>query len=46
MGKFVLSEAKNGQIIATGEGYAKLDGCLKGIASVQKIAKEIKIVEK
>lgn len=39
-------KAKNGQIIATGEGYAKLDGCLKGIASVQKNAKEIKIIEK
>ena len=39
-------KAKNGQIIATGEGYAKVDGCLKGIASVQKNAKEIKIVEK
>ena len=39
-------KAKNGQIIATGEGYAKLDGCLKGIASVQKNAKDAKIVEK
>ena len=39
-------KAKNGQIIATGEGYAKVDGCLKGIASVQRNAKEIKIVEK
>ncbi len=39
-------KAKNGQIIATGEGYSKLDSCLKGVASVQKNAKEIKIVEK
>ena len=39
-------KAKNGQIIATGEGYAKAEGCLKGIASVKKNAKEIKIVEK
>ena len=39
-------KAKNGQIIVTGEGYSKLDGCLKGIASVQKNAKDAKIVEK
>ncbi|MCR4618612.1 MAG: YegP family protein [Lachnospiraceae bacterium] len=37
-------KAKNGQIIATGEGYSKLDGCLKGISSVQKNAKDAKIV--
>ncbi len=39
-------KAKNGQIIATSEGYAKLDSCLKGIASVKKNAAEIKMVEK
>ena len=39
-------KAKNGQIIATGEGYSKADACLKGIESVRKNAKEIKIVEK
>ncbi|MBR6094900.1 MAG: YegP family protein [Lachnospiraceae bacterium] len=39
-------KAKNGQIIATGEGYSKVDACLKGIESVRKNAKEIKIVEK
>ena len=39
-------KAKNGQIIATGEGYSKLDSCLKGIASVQKNAKDAKIAEK
>ncbi|MBO4310324.1 MAG: DUF1508 domain-containing protein [Lachnospiraceae bacterium] len=39
-------KAKNGQIIATGEGYAKLDGCLKGVASVQKNAKDGKIADK
>jgi len=39
-------KAKNGQIIATGEGYSKLDACLKGIASVQKNAKDGKISEK
>ena len=31
-------KAKNGQIIATSEGYSKADSCLKGIASVQKNA--------
>lgn len=39
-------KAKNGQIIATGEGYTKLDSCLKGVASVQKNAKDGKITEK
>ena len=39
-------KAKNGQIIATGEGYSKVDSCLKGIASVKKNAKDAKIVEK
>ena len=39
-------KAKNGQIIATGEGYTKVDGCLKGVASVQKNAKDGKIAEK
>lgn len=38
-------KAKNGQIIATGEGYSKIDSCLKGIASVRKNAKDAKIVE-
>ena len=31
-------KAKNGQIIATSEGYSKVDSCLKGVASVQKNA--------
>ena len=39
-------KAKNGQIIASGEGYTKLDSCLKGVASVQKNAKDAKIAEK
>lgn len=39
-------KAKNGQIIASGEGYSKLDSCLKGVASVQKNAKDAKIAEK
>lgn len=36
-------KAKNGQIIATGEGYSKVDSCLKGIASVKKNAVGAKI---
>ena len=28
-------KAKNGQIIATSEGYSKVDSCLKGVASVK-----------
>ena len=38
-------KAKNGQIIATSEGYSKLDSCLKGVASVKKNA-DSKIEEK
>lgn len=36
-------KAKNGQIIATGEGYSKVDSCLKGVASVKKNAVGAKI---
>ena len=36
-------KAKNGQIIATGEGYTKKDACLKGIASIRKNVKTVKI---
>ncbi|MCR4670149.1 MAG: YegP family protein [Saccharofermentans sp.] len=36
-------KAKNGQIIATSEGYSKLDSCLKGIDSVKKNAPAAKI---
>jgi len=39
-------KAKNGQIIATSEGYKKVDSCLKGIASVKKNAVNAKIEEK
>jgi uncharacterized protein YegP (UPF0339 family) len=39
-------KAKNGQVIATGEGYSKVDSCLNGVASVKKNAKDAKIVEK
>ncbi len=38
-------KARNGQIIATGEGYSKLDSCLKGVESVRKNAKDAKVVE-
>ncbi|MCR5826028.1 MAG: YegP family protein [Oscillospiraceae bacterium] len=31
-------KAKNGQIIGTGEGYAKKASCIKGIASIRKNA--------
>lgn len=33
-------KAKNGEIIATSEGYKKIDSCLKGIESVRKNAPE------
>ena len=39
-------KAKNGQIITTGEGYSKLDSCLKGVESVRKNAKDAKIEDK
>ena len=31
-------KAKNGQIIATGEGYKAMKSCLNGIASIRKNA--------
>ena len=37
-------KATNGQIIATGEGYKALAGCLKGIESIKKNAVDAKIV--
>lgn len=33
-------KAKNGEIIATSEGYKKIDSCLNGIESVRKNASE------
>ena len=39
-------KAKNGQIIATSEGYSKIDSCLKGVASIKKNAVDAKIEEK
>lgn len=38
-------KAKNGQIIATGEGYKSKDGALNGIDSVKKNAPEAEIEE-
>ena len=38
-------KAKNGQIIASGEGYTNKDACIKGIASVRKNAKDATIVK-
>lgn len=38
-------KAKNGQIIATGEGYESKSGCLNGIASVKKNAPDAEIVK-
>ena len=36
-------KAKNGQVIATGEGYTKLASCKNGVESVRKNAKGAKI---
>lgn len=38
-------KAKNGQIIATGEGYKAKASCKNGIASIKKNAVDSKIVE-
>lgn len=38
-------KATNGQIIATGEGYKALSGCMNGIESVKKNAQDAQIVE-
>jgi len=38
-------KATNGQIIAVGEGYKALSGCMNGIESVRKNAVDAKIVE-
>lgn len=36
-------KARNGQIVASSEGYKGLDSCMKGIASVRKNAPEAEI---
>lgn len=38
-------KATNGQVIATGEGYKALSGCMNGIESVKKNAVDADIVE-
>lgn len=38
-------KATNGQIIATGEGYKAIAGCMNGIESVKKNAPEAEIVK-
>ncbi len=38
-------KAKNGQIIAVGEGYKQKSSCMNGIESVQKNAPDAEIVE-
>ena len=38
-------KARNGEIIATSEGYTKKDSCLNGIESVKKNAVDSKIVD-
>lgn len=39
-------KATNGQIIAVGEGYKALAGCMNGIESIKKNAPDAEIVEK
>ena len=38
-------KAKNGQVIASSEGYKKIESCRSGIESVRKNAPDAKIVE-
>ena len=38
-------KATNGQVIAAGEGYKKLESCLNGVESVKKNAVDAPIVE-
>lgn len=38
-------KATNGQVIATGEGYAALAGCLNGIESIKKNAPDAAVVK-
>ena len=37
-------KASNGQIVATGEGYTSLDGCLNGIDSIKRNAPDAELV--
>lgn len=38
-------KAGNGQVVATGQGYASKEGCLKGIKSIQDNSADASIVE-
>ena len=38
-------KATNGQVIATGEGYAALAGCLNGIESIKKNAPDASVIK-
>ena len=38
-------KAGNGLIVATGEGYKQLDGCLNGVDSIKRNAPEAEIVK-
>ena len=38
-------KAANGEVIASGEGYASMRGCLNGIESIKKNAPEAKMVD-
>ena len=38
-------KAKNGQIIATGEGYTTIKACKNGVASIQKNAPDAPVVK-
>jgi len=38
-------KASNGQVIASGQGYASKESCLKGIESVKKNAAEAPVVD-
>ena len=45
-GKFRFRlKASNGQVIASGQGYASKESCLKGIESVRKNAREASLVD-
>ena len=38
-------KARNGEIVATGEGYKQLTGCLNGVDSIKRNAPEAEIVK-
>lgn len=38
-------KARNGEIIATGQGYSTKSSCIKGIESIKKNAADAEIVE-